>query len=90
MYPVDGLLDNGDYHPTEMVNDKIFALLAFLLEITLHVTQPVRWDFAHVVLFDDEAQKIVRCGGPSGRVDIAWDYFDASINRLVAWGIGCL
>ena len=48
------LMDNGHYHPTEMVSDKIPALLAFFPEIALHITRPVRWDSDHVVLFDDE------------------------------------
>lgn len=86
------LMDNGHYHPTEVVSDKIPALLAFFPEIALHVTRPVRWDSDHVVLFDDETKEIfkeiVRCGGLDGRVNIALDYFDASINRLAAWTVG--
>lgn len=86
------LLDNGHYHPTEVVSDKIPALLAFFPEIALHVTRPIRWDSDHVVLFDDEtreiAREIVRCGGLNGRVHIALDYFDASINRISAWVTG--
>ena len=86
------LMDNGHYHPTELVSDKIPALLAFFPEIALHVTRPIRWDSDHVVLFDDEtreiAKEIVRCGGLSGRVHIALDYFDASINRGSAWVTG--
>ncbi len=86
------LLDNGHYHPTEVVSDKIPALLAFFPEIALHVTRPIRWDSDHVVLFDDEtkeiAREIVRCGGLDGRVHIALDYFDASINRVAAWITG--
>ena len=86
------LLDNGHYHPTEVVSDKIPALLAFFPEIALHVTRPIRWDSDHVVLFDDEtreiAREIVRCGGLDGRVHIALDYFDASINRISAWVTG--
>ena len=61
------LMDNGHYHPTEVVSDKIPALLTFFPEIALHVTRPIRWDSDHVVLFDDEtkeiAQEIVRCEG---------------------------
>ena len=34
------------------------------------------------------AKEIVRCGGLDGRVDIALDYFDASINRISAWVTG--
>ena len=86
------LMDNGHYHPTEVVSDKIPALLAFFPEIALHVTRPVRWDSDHVVLLDDETREIckeiVRCGGLEGRVHIALDYFDASINRVAAWVTG--
>ena len=84
------LMDNGHYHPTEVVSDKIPALLAFFPEIALHVTRPIRWDSDHVVLFDDETREIcreiVRCG--TERVNIALDYFDASINRISAWTTG--
>lgn len=86
------LMDNGHYHPTEVVSDKIPALLTFFPEIALHITRPVRWDSDHVVLPDDEtkeiAKEIVRCGGLDGRVKIALDYFDASINRISAWTVG--
>ena len=86
------LMDNGHYHPTEVVSDKIPALLAFFPEIALHITRPIRWDSDHVVLLDDETQEIckeiVRCGGLDGRVNIALDYFDASINRIAAWTVG--
>ncbi|XME02724.1 L-rhamnose isomerase [Lachnospiraceae bacterium C1.1] len=83
------LMDNGHYHPTEVVSDKIPALLSFFPDIALHITRPVRWDSDHVVLFDDEtreiAKEIVRCGGLDGSVHMALDYFDASINRIGAW-----
>lgn len=86
------LMDNGHYHPTEVVSDKISALLTFFPEIALHITRPMRWDSDHVVLFDDEtkeiAKEIVRCGGLDGKVNIALDYFDASINRISAWVTG--
>ena len=36
------LMDNGHYHPTEMVSDKIPSLLLFNEKIALHVTRPVR------------------------------------------------
>ncbi len=81
------LMDNGHYHPTEVVSDKIPALLCFYPELALHVTRGVRWDSDHVVLFDDEtreiAKEIVR-NDALGRVYIALDYFDASINRIAA------
>ncbi len=86
------LMDNGHYHPTEVVSDKIPALLVFFPEIALHITRPVRWDSDHVVLFDDEtremAREIVRCGGLEGSVKMALDYFDASVNRVAAWTLG--
>ena len=85
------LMDNGHYHPTEVVSDKIPALLCFYPEIALHVTRGIRWDSDHVVLLDDEtkeiAQEIVRCDGLD-RTYIALDYFDASINRVSAWVTG--
>jgi len=85
------LMDNGHYHPTEFVSDKIPSLLCFFPEIALHITRPVRWDSDHVVLFDDEtkemAKEIVRCNGLE-RVYMALDFFDASINRIAAWTIG--
>jgi len=85
-------MDNGHYHPTEVVSDKIPALLTFFPEIALHITRPIRWDSDHVVLFDDETKEIckevVRCGGLDGSVNIALDYFDASINRISAWTVG--
>jgi L-rhamnose isomerase len=85
------LMDNGHYHPTEVVSDKIPALLCFYDEIALHITRPVRWDSDHVVLFDDEtkeiAKEIVR-NNALNRVYMALDYFDASINRVSAWATG--
>lgn len=85
------LLDNGHYHPTEVVSDKIPALLAFYDRIALHVTRGVRWDSDHVVVLDDElkeiAKEIVR-NDAVDKVMIGLDYFDASINRLSAWVTG--
>lgn len=85
------LMDNGHYHPTEMVSDKISSALLLAGELALHVTRPVRWDSDHVVLFDDETREIckeiVRCDGLDN-VYLATDFFDASINRIAAWVIG--
>lgn len=84
------LLDNGHYHPTEVVSDKIPSMLLFFDKVALHVTRSVRWDSDHVVLFDDEtkeiAKEIVRNG--ADRVLLALDFFDASINRISAWVVG--
>lgn len=88
---VYNLLDNGHYHPTEMVSDKMSSMLAFFDLLPLHVTRPVRWDSDHVVRLDDElkeiALEIVR-NDALDRVLIGLDYFDASINRVAAWVIG--
>ena len=85
------LMDNGHYHPTEMVSDKISSLLLFNEKIALHVTRPVRWDSDHVVIFDDETREIMKeiaVNEAFDRVFIATDYFDASINRISAWVTG--
>ena len=85
------LMDNGHYHPTEVVSDKIPALLCYFPEIALHITRGIRWDSDHVLLFEDEvremAKEIIRCDALE-RVYMALDYFDASINRIAAWVIG--
>ena len=85
------LMDNGHYHPTEVVSDKISSILTFDKRMGLHITRPVRWDSDHVVLFDDEireiCKEIVRCGALD-RIFIALDFFDASINRISAWVTG--
>ena len=85
------LMDNGHYHPTEVVSDKISSVLTFDKHMALHITRGVRWDSDHVVLFDDETKEIcreiVRCNALD-RVFLALDYFDASINRISAWVTG--
>ena len=88
---VYNLLDNGHYHPTEVVSDKIPALLCFFDKIPLHVTRPVRWDSDHVVAFDDELKEMMKeivRNDALDRVLIGLDFFDASINRVAAWVIG--
>ena len=85
------LMDNGHYHPTEVVSDKIPALLGFNDRIALHITRGIRWDSDHVVAYDDETKEmmkeVVRCNALD-RVFLATDYFDASINRVAALVIG--
>lgn len=85
------LMDNGHYHPTEVVSDKISSLLLFNEKIALHITRSVRWDSDHVIILDDEtkeiAKEIVR-NNALDKVFIATDYFDASINRISAWVTG--
>jgi L-rhamnose isomerase len=85
-------LDAGHYHPTEGIADKISSALCFLPEIALHVSRGVRWDSDHVVTLTDDLQAIAQeivWGGYLDRLRIGLDYFDASINRVAAWTIGC-
>ena len=84
------LLDNGHFHPTESICDKISSMLLFSPMLALHVTRAVRWDSDHIVLYDDEtreiANEIIRHG--ADRFMIGLDFFDASVNRIAAWVIG--
>ena len=84
-------LDAGHFHPTEVISDKIPAVLLFTKNLLLHVSRPVRWDSDHVVVMDDEllaiAQNLVRTNLVD-RTYIGLDFFDASINRIAAWVIG--
>jgi len=84
-------LDSGHYHPTEVISDKLSAVLLFVDEVLLHVSRGVRWDSDHVVTLSDELQAIMQeliRGDFLDRVHIGLDYFDASINRVAAWTIG--
>jgi L-rhamnose isomerase len=84
-------LDNGHFHPTEVVGDKISSVLQFVDEVLLHVTRPVRWDSDHVVTLNEEVQliasEVVRNNFMS-RVNVGLDFFDASINRIGAYVVG--
>lgn len=84
-------LDNGHFHPTEQVADKISSLLLYVDELMLHMTRGVRWDSDHVVIYNDEIQyiahEIVRCNALD-RVNVGLDYFDASLNRIGAYVVG--
>lgn len=83
--------DTGHFHPTESVAAKLSSTLLFQDHLLLHVSRPVRWDSDHVVSFDDETRaimsEIVRLDALD-KVHIALDYFDASINRVMALAIG--
>ncbi len=84
-------LDAGHFHPTEVISAKISAILSFLPRILLHVSRGVRWDSDHVILLDDELQRImdeILHNNLEERVFIGLDYFDASINRIACWAIG--
>ncbi len=84
-------LDNGHFHPTEQVGDKISAILPFVPELMLHVTRGVRWDSDHVVILNDEihliAHEIIRAKALH-RVNVGLDYFDGSLNRIGAYVVG--
>jgi L-rhamnose isomerase len=84
-------LDTGHFHPTETIGDKISACLLFVPRLLIHFSRGLRWDSDHVVIYSDDARdvcrEIVRTGSLD-RVDIALDFFDASINRIAAWTIG--
>jgi L-rhamnose isomerase len=84
-------LDNGHYHPTEQVGDKISSILLYVDEILLHLTRGVRWDSDHVLTLNDElmliTQEIIRANALK-RVNVGLDFFDASLNRIGAYVIG--
>ncbi|MHB8963403.1 MAG: L-rhamnose isomerase [Saccharofermentanales bacterium] len=84
-------LDMGHFHPTETIADKISSLLLFNRELLVHVSRGVRWDSDHVVISNEDVQEVVReikRADAFGRVHLALDFFDASINRISAWVIG--
>lgn len=85
-------LDTGHFHLTESIADKISSLLLFTPEIMLHVSRPIRWDSDHVVILSDDlldlSRELVRCKALD-RSHIGLDYFDATINRIGAYVIGC-
>ncbi len=84
-------LDAGHFHPTEVISDKLSAVLPYVPGVVLHISRGVRWDSDHVVTLTDETQAILReviANGYLDRVHLALDFFDASINRVAAWVIG--
>ncbi len=84
-------LDSGHFHPTEVISDKLSAVLLFVDEMLLHVSRGVRWDSDHVVTLSDELQAIMQelvRGEFLSRVHLGLDFFDASINRVAAWVVG--
>ena len=84
-------LDTGHYHPTEVVSAKLSGIFTFQKSLLLHVSRPVRWDSDHVVSFDDETKAIFEELVKLNKLKstyVATDYFDASINRVMAWVTG--
>ncbi|MGL5722588.1 MAG: L-rhamnose isomerase [Brevinema sp.] len=84
-------LDMGHFHPTENIADKISAISLFLPRTLLHVSRPVRWDSDHVVILSDEFKEVftqISRNNLWDSVSVGLDFFDASINRIVAWTVG--
>lgn len=85
------LIDTGHYHPTENAADKISSMFAFFDKLAFHVSRPVRWDSDHVLKLNDDLQdvadELVKCDALH-RSYIGLDYFDASVNRIVAMVVG--
>jgi L-rhamnose isomerase len=84
-------LDTGHFHPTETIGDKISAVLLFVPGLLIHFSRGLRWDSDHVATYTDDLRDICReiiRQKVLGRIDIALDFFDASINRIAAWTIG--
>ncbi len=84
-------IDSGHFHPTELVADKVSAVLPFVNELLLHVSRPMRWDSDHIVVLNDDvrmlAEEIIRSGRLSD-IHIGLDFFDATVNRIGAWAVG--
>jgi L-rhamnose isomerase len=84
-------IDMGHFHPTENVADKLSSVFQWVDELLLHISRGVRWDSDHVVILNDDlramAEELVR-GDYLGRTHLGLDYFDGSINRVMAWVIG--
>jgi L-rhamnose isomerase len=84
-------LDTGHFHPTETIADKISALALFVPGFLIHFSRGLRWDSDHVTTYSDDTREVCReivRTGMLEKVNIALDYFDASINRIAAWVIG--
>ena len=84
-------LDSGHFHPTEMISNKLSSASLFFNSILLHVSRAVRWDSDHVVSLTNElvaiTQEVIR-HNLEHKIHIGMDFFDASINRVVAWVVG--
>ncbi|GHT97388.1 L-rhamnose isomerase [Spirochaetia bacterium] len=84
-------LDTGHFHPTETIGDKISAVLFFVPGLLIHFSRGLRWDSDHVAIFSDDTRDVCReiiRTNALNRINIALDFFDASINRIAAWAIG--
>lgn len=84
-------VDQGHFHPTETISDKLSGYLQFHSKLLVHLSRPMRWDSDHVVLFEDDLKHVfqeIQRGNAWGRMILATDFFDASINRIASYGIG--
>jgi len=84
-------MDMGHFHPTELIHDKLSAVLQFVDKMLVHVSRPIRWDSDHVVIFNDDVRAVfleLARGNALSKMYVALDYFDASINRIMAYAIG--
>ncbi len=84
-------LDTGHFHPTELVSDKISAILPFLPAVLLHLSRGIRWDSDHVTVLNQEIIDImaeIKRSDAFGKVHVGTDFFDGSINRIGAWALG--
>lgn len=85
-------MDMGHYHPTETIHGKISSQLLFQQKkLLLHVSRPIRWDSDHVVIFNDDLKNVfleIHRGNAWNQIQVALDFFDASINRTAAYVIG--
>lgn len=84
-------LDVGYFYLMEVIFDKIFVVMLYVLQLLLYVSCLVCWDSDYVVLLDDEIQVIVSeivCYDLFDWVYIGFDFFDVFINCIVVWVIG--
>jgi len=84
-------LDMGHFHPTELVADKVSAILQFKDSLLLHVSRPMRWDSDHIVVLNDDlyfmAHEVARVAAEK-EIYVGLDFFDASVNRIGAYAVG--
>jgi L-rhamnose isomerase len=84
-------IDMGHFHPTELIADKISAILQFSDQLLLHISRGIRWDSDHIVIVNDDlqflCQELVR-STKWRQVMLGLDFFDATVNRIGAWVIG--
>ena len=81
-------LDMGHFHQTESVSDKLSSIFLYLDKVVFHISRGVRWDSDHAPVLGDEVlalmQEVKRCNAFDKAV-VGLDFFDPSVNRLLAW-----